>query len=321
MPTLPAAFAQRSFAAVLTALLLLSGCGGVHDERAVQPADSLTFVDDAQRTVVLDAPARRIVPLAPNLTEIAFAAGAGDRVVGVGTSDDYPAAVDTLPHISTLPVDFEEVATLRPDLILATDQINSPRDAETFDALGIPTAFFSFRSVPDIFAAVGDVGRLAGTPVRAQRAADSLRQAYAQLQERTRALPDRPRLLFLIGDETLYAFGRDSYVQDLIDAAGGESLTASIDRQAPVLSEEFVLEEQPDVIVGAWGEQYDTGRLADLHPGWQAVPALRNGRVHSVDPDLFLRPGPRVVEGAHRLAALLHPQSLAAADTTSGIVR
>jgi iron complex transport system substrate-binding protein len=110
--------------------------------------------------------------------------------VGVTTADDYPPAlVDTLPAVSALPLDFEAVVAREPGLVLATDQVNSPGDAETLAALGVPVYVASFEAVADVFAAVETVGRLAGTAARATAAADSLRRALAALRRRTAARP------------------------------------------------------------------------------------------------------------------------------------
>jgi ABC-type Fe3+-hydroxamate transport system substrate-binding protein len=105
-------------------------------------------------------------------------------------------------------------------------------------------------------------------------------------------------------------------VHTLVELAGGRSITANIDNQAPTLSEEYVLTQKPDVILGLWGEQYDPDRLLKLHPTWDVVPALQNNRVYSVPTALFARPTPRVLEGARRLARRLHPKRFRA-DTAS----
>ena len=117
------------------------------------------------------------------------------------------------------------------------------------------------------------------------------------------------------GAGVLFAFGDESYVHDLIARAGGRSATANIGTEAPVLSDEFVLKAQPDVIIGTYGLDYDIRRLLTLHPTWDVVPAVQHNRVYTIDPDLILRPGPRLVDGTEALARLLHP-ALFASDTT-----
>lgn len=302
---------------LLAAALAVAGCASDPAGTARPPQRDTTLTDALGRRVALSLPARRAVTLAPNLTEIVFAAGAGRRLAGVTTADDFPPeAVDTLSTVQAYPqVDFEAVAALRPDLVLATDQVNAPRDAATLKTAGAPTYFFSFSALGDIPAAVERAGLLLGTPGRATRTADSLRRLARRVEERTtRAIENtsagRPLVLFLIGDETLYTFAKGSYVHEMIRIAGGRSATAELSTNAP-LSEAFVLEKQPDVIVGAFGKDYDPTKLARLHPSWRdVVPALENERVYSVKPPLFLRPGPRVFEGLQRLARLLHPPPL-----------
>jgi ABC-type Fe3+-hydroxamate transport system substrate-binding protein len=293
-------------AAALGALLVLVfAAGGCPSPDADTTVTRVT--DDLGRAVEISTPVRRVVSLAPNLTEVVHAAGAGSTLVGVTKSADYPPAVDTLPTISALPVDFEAVTARNPDLVLATDQINAPRDAETFDALDVPVYFFSFASLDDVLDAIRTTGQLLGTAEAAADSARALQKQIEALRTRTADVHDRPRVLVLIGDDTLYAFGQGSYIHTLVELAGGRSITDSLETQAPTLSEEYVLTAKPDVILGAWGADYDPSRLLSLHPTWDIVPAVKNDRVYSLPQDLLLRPGPRLVDGARRMAHRLHP--------------
>lgn len=296
----------------LVVALVLSGCESSSD---TPPSP---FRDDLDREVSIRPPIERVVSLAPNLTEIVYAAGGGSSLVAVTSSGDYPPAVDSLPHVSALPVDFEAVAAHEPDLVLATDQINAPGDIETFEALGLPIYFFSFRSLADIVDAVRRMGELLGTESAARDSAAALQRKIDRLRSRTEALAseDRPRVLVLVGDQTLYSFGKGSYVHTLVELAGGRSVTANIETRAPTLSDEYVLTEKPDVILGTWGGQYDPSRLLELHPTWDVVPAIQNDRVYSLPPALISRPAPRVVNGALRLAQYLHPERLGPRDST-----
>lgn len=266
-----------------------------------------TLTDALGRSVTVDRPVGRVVSLAPNLTELVFAAGAGRSLVGVTASCDFPPPADTVTEVSALPVDFEAIAARRPGLVVATDQINAPRASETLSALDLPTYFFSFGSVDDVFAALRAMGMLLGRPAAAADSARALEQAFDEVRRRTEDVERRPRVLVLIGDETLYGFGAGSYIHTLVRAAGGRSVTADLDAGAPTLSEEYVLEQKPDVIVGAWGADYDPDRLLELHPTWDVVPAVRDERVYSLPAALLLRPGPRLVQGARRMGRLLHP--------------
>lgn len=284
----------------LVALLVgLAACGPSSDA-----THRMQITDDLDRTVYVPREIQRVASLAPSVTEIVFAAGAGQKLVGVTDADDYPTAVHALPTFSALPIDFEAVLALDPDLVLASDQINSPRDAATFAATGIPTFFLSVDGVEGMFRAIDRMASLLGTH---SAVTDSLRASLRQLRLVTESASERPLTLFLISDETLYSFGRGSYIHEVIELAGGQSITSEFDSRAPVLSDEFVLVEKPEVIVGSFGQTYDPNRLVQLHPTWDIVPAVMDGRVFSVDGDLFLRPGPRLVTGAWQLAKLLHP--------------
>jgi len=274
------------------------------EERSEQWATQYT--DDLGRSVALRGPVKRVVTLAPNLTEIVYAAGGGDKLVGVTTADDYPPSVDTLPRFSALPVDFEKVLSLKPDVVLATDQVNSPRDAGTFESLGMPTFFFRFSSLEDVIAGIRKAGEIMGTVHEATATADSLEAELDSLRTLTEQVSNKPSVIVLIGAETLNAFGRESHVHDLIELAGGRSLTKDLGN-SPVLSEEFVLKAAPDILIGTWGEAYDVDRLLALHPTWDALPAVQQGRVYNLSGDFISRPGPRLIEGVQRLVRLIHP--------------
>ncbi|WP_022835494.1 ABC transporter substrate-binding protein [Salisaeta longa] len=308
-----------SFGAICLLVVALWSAGCRAGDGSTEAATADTTVTDALgRTVVLPQPVRRVVSMAPNLTEIIVAAGAAHRLVGVTTADDFPpTVVDALPAIQALPPNYEAIVQQRPEAVWATDQVNTPRMAETLQGLGVPVYFFSFGSVDDVWAAIRTTGALLGTPAPAGAAADSLAARMDTLRQRMADVAQRPRVLVLIGDETLYAFGGSSYVHTLVAAAGGQSITRTLDAAAPTLSEAYVLKQQPDVIIGAWGRSYDPNRLLKLHPTWDVVPAIRNNRVYSVPADWLLRPGPRLVRGAYAIARALHPQQMPAIASTA----
>lgn len=306
-------FSRVSFVRRLPRLLLLvltlsTGCAPEPPswDGAVPP--SRTVEDALGRTLALNETPERVLTLAPNLTEIVYAVGGGDRVVGKSQSDTYPEAVLDLPVFSTYPLDPEGIVALQPDLLLATDQVNSPSDAEAFADLGIPTYFFTFDRVADIPAAMQTMGSLLGTD-----GTEAIRRFEALVAQTDSAVADapRPRTLLLIGDEALYTFGRDSYASEAVRIAGGDNLTDAFDEAAPVLSDEWVLEQAPDVIVVLAGWDYDPAQLLNHHPTWDLLPAVQNGRVIGFDPDLLSRPGPRLATGIHELARRLHPDTFA----------
>ncbi len=288
--------------ALLILTFVATGCESNRD------ADHRVLEDALGRTVRIPDSIGRVVTLAPNLTEMVFVAGAGHKLVGVGRPDDYPPQIDTLPRYSVYPVDFEAVAALQPDLVLASDQVNARRDAETLGALDVPTFFLASTNVDDVLNGILTTGELLGTETEARAAVDSLRARIDALVRRTNDVADRPLTLFLIGEDVLFSFGRESYMHELIDLAGGRSATGDLAVDAPVLSEEFVLSIRPEVIIGPWGDDYDAARLLEHHPTWDVLPAIRNDRVYGVDAAVVERPGPRLVEGAWEMARRIHPE-------------
>lgn len=276
---------------VVFLVLLVAGC------RGEAPVPSRSVTDDLGRTLVLPDRMERIVTLAPSVTELVVAAGAGHLLVAVTDADDFPPEVDSLPRIQALPVNREAVVALAPDLVIASEQVNDPRDADALAELGIATWFVRVDSLSDVPRALRALGDLLGTAETARRTADSLEAIRTRLRS---SLPSGrpPTVLVLIDDRTLFSFGAGSYVHEMVALAGGRSITADLETRAPRLSDEFVLTRAPEVIVGSLGDDYRIERLLEHHPTWTLVPAVRDRAVYSVPGDLLLRPGPRLFAGA-----------------------
>jgi iron complex transport system substrate-binding protein len=282
-------------------MIALIGCSGSDQGKR-------TVTDDLGRNVHLPDSVQRIVSLAPSVTEVAFAAGVGDLLVGVTTADDYPPQVSSIRQISALPVDFETLALLQPDVVLATDQVNSTRDIRTFESMGLAVYFLHFDTLDSIFDRMRAVGELVGRTAIADREASRLERRLDSLRSIATS-EARPSVLTLIGYDVLYSVGAGSYVHDMIEAAGGRSLTAGLESAAPVLSEEFVLSSRPDFIVGAFGSDFSVERLLERRPAWRSLPAVQNNRIINIQADYIHRPGPRVLDGIEYLQ-----QSLRAAE-------
>lgn len=289
----------------LFAAVLLLGCGrGPNSGPAVR-----NLTDDLGRSVEVPSRPSRVVSLAPGLTEIVFAAGGGDRLVAVTTADDYPPEVAAIPKIGAYPLNREAVVGQDPDLVLATDQVNSTHEVAPISELGIPTYFLQFESFGEIVAAIRTVGDLLNTETHADSTADALASRWARLEAASSEIQTKPRVLLLVGSDVLYAFGAESYTNEMIVVAGGDPVTGSLPGQSAVLNDEFVLANPPDIILGPRGTSagpgFDRETLLSNHPSWDALPAIRSGRVYTLDPDLIFRPGPRVVKAAEQTAEII----------------
>ena len=301
----------------LLLLFALAACRPATPPDGTPPvSDALTLTDDLGRRVELRLPVDRVIPLAPNLTEIVYAVGAGETVAAVGTSDDYPDAVASVERVSAIPLDFEAVAALRPGLVLATDQVNGIEDADRLASLGIPVHFFHFDEVRDVPRAMRITGEILGTPDSAETAALAFEDAVLEVKRRVEDA-EPVRALVLVGDDVLYAFGRDSYVSEMVRLAGGEPITDAFEGDAAVLQDEFVLEAEPQVIVVLAGPDYDPAELLGHHPTWRLLPAAQNGRILGIDADWVSRPGPRLPLGLDALARAFHPDRFPPADSAA----
>ncbi|NND70441.1 MAG: cobalamin-binding protein [Rhodothermales bacterium] len=310
-------FNRTSFVSTVVAIgafvLMVQGCSKPASERS--PA---LFTDALGRSVIIPDSVRRIVSLAPSATETLFAAGAGGKLVGVTTSDDYPREIDAVPRVTAFPaVDYERIVSLQPDLILTSSDVNGPDIGDRMSEFAVPVFYLGSENLENIFDNVRVVGTLTGTASQAETQARLLAQSVVQIGTMTSSNTPgaTPKVLVLIGIDELYSFGHGSYVHEMIRYAGGRSITEDIPMAAPVLSEEFVLAQQPDVVVVAMGPDFSMDDLIDSHPSWTELPAVANDRVYSIDPDLILRPGPRVVDGVLFLATWISPEMMSGADT------
>ncbi len=281
-----------------------SGCTpGTPQTDKATASNLITATDDAGRTVSFPSSPHKIIPLAPNLTELLYAVGAGDQVAAVSLADDFPPQIDTLPKFSSFPVDYEALVALQPDVLVATDAINNPKDARQFISLGLEVMYYSFKTLDDIPRVMRELGKLTGNNESAERAAETIENRIQAVMDRVSDV-EPVRALFLIGADQLYAFGHGNYIHEAIARAGGNSLTANIEAVSPILSEEFILTSRPDVILGTFRS---TEQLLTHHPALKNVPAIANKRVCLLSPSLVLRPGPRIIEGIEAMAHCLHP--------------
>ena len=289
--------------ALLALLVLVAGC------RAAPPG---SVRDDLGRAVALDETPGAVLPLAPNLTELVVLAAGADRLAGVSRSDEFPPEVRGLPRFQSLPLDAEAVVALDPDLALGSADVNTADAADGLAALGVPTYLFRFDRVADVPRALRTLDTLLASSGGA-RAAEAFERRVRAVEQAVRPF-ERPRVLLLVGDAggAFYAFGRGSYASELVRLAGGQNVTDVYDGAAAQPSEEAVLELAPQVVVVAAGPDYDAEDLLEAHPALLRLPAVQGGRVYGIDPDLVLRPGPRVADGLERLARLLHPEAFAA---------
>lgn len=295
---------RRALAAALALGLALAGAALA----GPAPPDTRRVTDMRGRLVTLPAAPTRIVSLVPSATEILFALGADDRIVGVTDFCDFPPAARAKPRVGgMLAPSLEAVVALRPDLVVATDAGTRRETVARLAELGLPVYLVGARRVAEAFEVIDRLGALTG---RAEAAA-ALRARLAQrVQEIARAVADRPRprVLYVLWPEPLLVPGRQAIVTELIALAGGASVTADEPGDYPRLSLEAVVARAPEVIVLARHGAAAPPLARDPWDRLRSVPAVRAGRVHGIDGDLVHRYGPRLVDGLLELARTFHPE-------------
>lgn len=264
----------------------------------------ITVTDDLGRKLTLPVRPRRVLALAPSMTEMLFAVADPAVIIGRSTVCNFPAAALRLPAVQTYPLDLEGVVVLRPEVVFTVEGITSPDDARRLQQLGIPVYYQRYRRVEDVFRGLTDLGRLLGRQAPARHLTDSLRTELRNLTASIAAAP-RPRVLALASPDPLYAFGQNTLFTDEIALAGGQNaVRETFPQPFPVLTREYVLQLDPDVLLGGRRGQLDS-TLFKNNPELRRLRAYQTGRIFPVTDDLITRPSPRVVEAVRQLRTLL----------------
>jgi iron complex transport system substrate-binding protein len=247
---------------------------------------------------------RRVVSLAPSTTEILFALGAGDLLVGVDQYSDFPPEAKRVPQVGNdLSPSIERILGLRPDVVLMSSSANTRELMDELGRLGVRVVGTRAEMLEEVFGDIATVGRALGRTAAADVLVGRLRARVAAVQARVAALP-KPRTLVVVWPEPLSVAGGHSFVDDAITAAGGVNVAADAPVPYPQYSVERLLARAPEVvIVGA----HDGGPTTTVIDGYRSLPAVKAHRVHRVDGALLFRPGPRLIDGIEALAKLLHP--------------
>jgi len=305
-------FRALAAAALLMALIALplAGCA---QQPAEQPAEEpvsqpaaafpVTVTDDAGREVTVDAEPQRIVSLAPANTEIVAELGLLDRLVGVTTYCDYPPEVADIDKVGDFVTpNLEAITAADPDVVLATSGVQADV-IEQLEAIGAVVVAVDPQTLDQLYASIDMVGDVLGRPQEAEAAVADIRTGIATISEAVSA--EEPAACFVeIAQDPLFTVGSGTLLDDLITAAGGENVVTEPGYVAYSL--EQLLADDPAVYLATLGSMSDPAAL-ESRPGYEALSAVQEGRVHVLEDNLVSRPGPRVAEGVGQIAVALHP--------------
>ncbi|NKB82488.1 MAG: ABC transporter substrate-binding protein [Nitrospirales bacterium] len=266
-----------------------------------------TFVDDLARKLYLAKPPQRIVSLAPSITEILFAIGAGEEIVGVTDFCNYPPAALTKPKVAYSQPNLEALVALEPQLVLAPPLFLRADLLAKLEQLKIPTFVLESKTVEGIFGHMQLLGRMVGRAREANASTTALRKQVANLTKQVEARP-RPTLLYVLNSEPLITVGPGSFIHHVIELAGGRNAAERASAPYPRLTMEEVLTQNPDILLFPVGEYEGIPQAEqDRWKRWDSLRAVQEGKLFQVQSDLLNRPGPRVIEGLRHLITLLHP--------------
>jgi iron complex transport system substrate-binding protein len=268
------------------------------------------FPCDAAGAASSPAP-KRVISLAPSVTETVFALGFGHTLVGVTAHCDYPAAAQAIPKIGTfMSPSVEAILALRPELVIGVKGATEPAKARELERLGMRVVLLSLSAVGEILDAFKRVAALLGNPAPGEMLAGKVAAQFARVRERVSGAPTRPTL-FLVGLRPLVAVGGRNYIDELITFAGGKNIAGGAAQPWLNLPDEFVVAKAPQVIIeaGMGSERETPGKhWADL----KSIPAVKAGRVSAYPSDKILRPGPRIGDALEEVARLIHPECFSA---------
>jgi iron complex transport system substrate-binding protein len=294
---------------VLMAGLLLISCAPAKTQTG-----PITLTDGLDRQVTLDAPAQKIVSLSPPVTEMLFAVGAGEQVIGRDTFSDYPESAKVLPDIGGGygDYDLETIVSLAPDLVIA-GSINTPELVQSLEDVGLKVYYLANPADLDgTFAAMQTLGTLSGHAKEAGELVKALGKRVDAIKSALKDISTKPIVYYEL-DATdpakPYTPGPRTFYNALIEMAGGANIGAALSGEWVQIGLEAILSMDPDFVLlgdAMWGV---TPESVALRPGWEALTAVKEGRVLPFDDNLIARIGPRQVDGLEALARILHPEA------------
>ena len=291
------------FVCLLLCSFLFTNC---KSENVNQPINALTreITDDLGRRVRLPEKVSSAVSLAPNLTEITFAVGAGERLVGVTSYCDFPEEAKEIRQIGdTINPNIETIIALKPQIVLVSTASQIENFTKQLESQNVAVFVTDPNSLEDVYRTVFQIGEIFRREEKAAQIVEDLKRRVKDVE--THVTGKKPvRVFAQISKESLFTIGKDSFITNLIRLAGGESVTGEVATAYPKISKETALALNPDAIILSDSE--DNREPNDVFIN---SPAIKNNRVVRIDAALLARPGPRIVDGLEKIARSLHPEN------------
>ncbi|HQV12925.1 MAG TPA: cobalamin-binding protein, partial [Nitrospira sp.] len=276
-----------------------------------------TFIDDAGRKLYVAKAPTRVVSLAPSITEMLFALGLDEQVVGVTDFCNFPAAATAKPKVGYSNPNLESLLALRPELIVAPREFHRANVLAKLEELKIPVLLLEATSLEQVFAHIHTLGRIFDRSTAAHALTAEMRQQMAEISRRTEGLP-RTRVLYVINSQPLITVGPGSYIHQMIGLAGGTNIASEAATAYPRLTMETVLKEDPEILIFPRGSVETVPRSEqETWRRWTTLTAVQQNRLREVSADALNRPGPRVMQGLEALARVIHPEAFSSDAATT----
>jgi iron complex transport system substrate-binding protein len=298
-------------------MAFLGACAPIA-EKAVPPGQSesafpITVTDQTGREIRIEKIPERIVSLAPGNTEIVYALGLEEKLVGVTEFCDYPEAAKDKPKIGGFStVDIERVVESQPDLILAAS-IHKEEVIPRLEGLGLTVIALAPKTVDEVLDAIALASESAGEQEEAAQLIDRLGNRVKAITDKTEGLTqdEKPRVFYVIWHDPLMTIGSETRIHQLIESAGGTNIAQGLSEEYPTMSLEAVIVTNPQIIIAGSGMGEGASlpyEFALTEERLSGVDARVNSRIYEIDTDLVGRTGPRIVDGLEQLAIMIHPE-------------
>lgn len=294
----------RKFFTILVFALCLSALTNCRSENATVEKQTATHevTDDLGKKISLPKDVKRAVSLAPNLTEIIFAVGGGEKLVGVTTFCNYPEEAKNIQKVGdTLKPNIENIIALKPDVVFVSTASQLEAFTATLEKQGIKVFVTNPNSLEEIDASIHKLGEIFGEKERSSMVVDRMYHRGKDIELKLEG--EKKVKTFVQIDKSLYTIGKDSYITDLIEKAGGISVTKDVATAYPKISKEKALALNPSVII--LSESPDNNEPNEVFKNSDAV---KNGKVFKINADILSRPSPRIIDALEQIAKALHPE-------------
>ncbi|WP_213974040.1 ABC transporter substrate-binding protein [Tepidanaerobacter acetatoxydans] len=270
----------------------------------------ITLTDQMGREVTIEKLPERIISLAPSNTEILFTLGLEDRIVGVTDFCDYPEAAKSKEKIGGFSEpNIEKIISLQPDLILATSMHQKP--VEELEKLNVPSVVLDPKDFEDVFTSIEIIGKATGVDDKAAAVVGDLKARVKDVDDKVIKLTEdeRPKVYYEIWPSPITTAGPGTFVNDIIQRAGGENIAKDAKKAYPQYSQEMIVAKNPDIIIFSHhGSSNQSAEDILNRQGWESIEAIKNNKVFYVEENLVQRATPRLVDGLEQLAEMMHPE-------------